>query len=228
MRWREAQKSRTKSCQKIGCNCARSLLCCWMRRGHCRRKISWFDFVILSLSLLTTFSQHYVDVSHFLLLSTVSILKFYLCSALHCRHENLNINQSAMPKKERSSRDNCFFSAKTKFFRSVQEEFEVVQVCLNVIIVTFSSDSGILPARKLLAAINNLGAGEKWRSGIKVTVWKRRLTFTNSTWKRIEDFPFSLSRGATLCGDNDGDGFPRRPREGSFLIRRLFVIAGAY
>lgn len=44
----------------------------------------------------------------------------------------------------------------TKF--GVQKEFEVVQVCLNVIIVTFSSDSVFLPARKLLAAINNLGA----------------------------------------------------------------------
>lgn len=159
MGWREAQKSRTKSCQKIGCNCAR-MLCCWMRRGHCLRKISWFDFVIFSLSLLATLFT-ILDVIAFLgaLNSVHTQILPLLCAPLPAWKFEYQSKRNAEKRAQLAWQ--LFFSAKTKFFRSVQEEFEVVQVCLNVIIVTFSSDSGILPARKLLAAINNLGAGEK-------------------------------------------------------------------
>lgn len=75
----------------------------------------------------------------------------------------------------------------TKF--GVQKEFEVVQVCLNVIIVTFSSDSVFLPARKLLAAINNLGAQ-------KVAQWNK----SDSLKTTPDIYQFELEKKWVLWG----------------------------
>lgn len=82
------------------------------------------------------------------------------------RHKNLNINQSAMPTKKNKklcSRDNCFLFNKVFALISFRELAKGIwneQVCSNVIIVTFSSDS-VFCFRKLLAAINDLGAHYK-------------------------------------------------------------------
>ena len=65
-----------------------------------------------------------------------------------------------------------FFLFRVPRRESRVEGIRNIQVCLNVIIVTFSSDSSrcFVAGPKLLAAINNLGEQQKWLSGIKVTV----------------------------------------------------------